>query len=400
MPFAMTRLTHIPLLFIALFTLALSSCVSVEKLVENGNYDESIRLAQKKLSGKQKKNPKFVAALETAFNKVTSADMERARRMAEGGNPDWVRIEAIYAKVQRRQDALIPLLPLVDKNGYQADFRFARVNGLIAKAADNAAAQLYNEATSLLTDARAGNKAAGREAFYAFDRVTDFRANYRDVNALSVEARELGKVYVAVAMVNQTGGFLPAGFERELLRPTGQTLDDNWRFYDFQPVAGKNYDYNARIVINEIQVSPERINERAYIDEKEITDGEEYVLDADGNVAKDTLGNDITRPRLVVIRADVLEILQTKTVVVSGSLELFDVRASRVVDRDRITAEARFENYASTFRGDRRALSNDTRRNIGNRPVQFPSDEALILDAADVLKPRLAERLADSSRVI
>lgn len=396
----MTRLTHIPLVFIALFTLALTSCVSVEKLVESGNYDETIRLAQRKLTGKQKKNPKFVLALETAFNKVTAADMERARRMAESGNADWVRIEAIYAKIQRRQDALKPLLPVVDKRGYQAEFRFARVDGLIAKASDNAAAQLYDEATSLLAEARAGNNAAGRDAYRTFDRVTDFRANYRDVNNLRNEARELGKVYVSVAMVNQTGGFLPAGFERELLRPTGPTLDDNWRFYDFQPVPGKEYDYNARIVIDGIQVSPERVNSRTYIDEREITDGEEYVLDANGNVAKDTLGNDITRPRLVVIRADVVEVLQTKAVVVSGSLELYDVRARRVVDRDRVTAEARFENYASTFRGDRRALSRDTRRNIGNRPVQFPSDEALILDAADVLKPRLTERLADSSRVI
>jgi len=396
----MTRLTHIPFILIALFTLALTSCVSVENLVESGNYDETIRLAQRKLTGKQKKNPKFVLALETAFNKVTAADMERARRMAESGNADWVRIEAIYSKIQRRQDALMPLLPVVDKNGYQADLRFARVDGLIAKASDNAAAQLYAEAMAILAEARAGNKAAGREAFYALDRVTDFRANYRDVNALSIEARELGKVYISVAMVNQTGGFLPAGFERELLRPTGPTLDDNWRFYDFKQVPGKQYDYNARIIIDDIQVSPERLNTRTYIDEREITDGEEYVLDANGNVAKDTLGNDITRPRLVTVRADVVEVLQTKSVVVSGSLELFDVRARRVVDRDRVTAEARFENYASTFLGDRRALSRDTRRNIGNRPAQFPSDEALILDAADVLKPRLTERLAYSSRVI
>lgn len=387
-------------MLIALFTLALTSCVSVEKLVESGNYDETIRLAQKKLTGKQKKNPKFVLALETAFNKVTAADMERAHRMAESGNADWVRIEAIYSKIQRRQDALKPLLPVVDKNGYQAALRFARVDGLIAKASDNAAAQLYGEAMALLAEARAGNKAAGREAFFALDRVTEFRVNYRDVNALTNEARELGKVYISVAMMNETGGFLPAGFERELLRPTGPTLDDNWRFYDFRPVPGKEYDYNARIVIDDIQVSPERLNTRTYIDEREITDGEEYVLDANGNVAKDTLGNDITRPRLVTVRADVVEVLQTKSVVVSGSLELYDVRARRVVDRDRVTAEARFENYASTFLGDRRALSRDTRRNIGNRPAQFPSDEALILDAADVLKPRLTERLAVSSRVI
>jgi hypothetical protein len=79
---------------------------------------------------------------------------------------------------------------------------------------------------------------------------------------------------------------------------------------------------------------------------------------------------------------------------------LYDNRLRRIVDEDQLTAEAIFENYASTFRGDRRALSNDSRRRIGNRPIPFPSNEALILDAAAVLKPKLQERLANSYRVI
>ena len=397
----MTRLNKFPA-FVLLIILALTfaSCGSVDKLVEEGNYAEAVRLAQKRLTGKQKKNPKYVLALETAFNRMTVADMERARRRADSGNPNWAEVAAIYAKMQRRQDALQPLLPLVDKNGYQAEFRFVRLGGLIAEAEDKAAAQYYAEAMAHLTAARSGNKAAGRKAYSAFARVEDYRAGYRDATALRAEARDLGKVFVSVEMVNATGGYLPAGFERELLRPEGRVLDDRWRFYDFAPVPGRNYDYDARIVIDDIQVSPERVTERAYTDEKEITDGTEYVLDANGNVAKDTLGNDITRPRRVIVRADVLEVLQTKTVVVSGSLELYDRRSRRVVDRDRLTAEANFENYASTFRGDRRALSRATRRNLGNRPVRFPTDEALILDAADVLKPRLTERLGRSSRVI
>jgi hypothetical protein len=397
----MTRLIHIPtILCLALLALVFTSCGSLDKLVEQGHYEEAVRLAQKRLTGKQKKNPKYVLALETAFNKMTAADMERARRKATSGNPNWAEIAAIYDRMQRRQDALSPLLPLVDKRGYEAEFRFVRLGKLIAEAENNAAAQYYAEATALLAEARTGNKSAGRQAYSAFASVENYRAGYRDAEALRSEARELGKVYVSVQMVNETGGFLPRNFERELLRPEGRVLDDKWRFYDFTPVPGKAYDYNARIVINDIQVSPERVNERAYIDEKEITDGTEYVLDANGNVAKDTLGNDITRPRQIIVRADVLEVLQTKTVLVSGSLELFDLRSRRVVDRERLTAEAIFENYASTFRGDRRALSRETRRNLGNRPVQFPTDEALILDAANVLKPRLEERLERSSRVI
>lgn len=396
----MTRLIHIPfVLCLAFLTLVFNSCGSVDKLVESGHYEEAVRLAQKRLTGKQKKNPKFVLALETAFNKMTAEDMERARRNATA-NPNWAEIAAIYNKVQRRQDALSPLLPLIDKNGYQAEFRFVRLGGLITDAEDNAAAQYYAEATALLAEARAGNKAAGRRAYNAFGQVESYRAGYRDADLLRTEARELGKVFVSVEMVNQTGGYLPSNFERELLRPEGPVLDDKWRFYDFTPIAGKSYDYNARIVINDIQVSPEQVNERAYIDEKEITDGTEYVLDANGNVAKDTLGNDITRPRRIIVQANVLEVFQTKTVVVAGSLELYDIRNRRVVDRDQLTAQANFENYASTFRGDRRALSQNTRRYLGNRPVQFPTDESLILEAADVLKPRLTERLERSSRVI
>jgi hypothetical protein len=396
----MKRLTHIFFFVLAALMLVFTSCVSVEKLVERGDYDETIRLAQKRLTGQEKKNPKYVLALETAFNKVTAADMERARRIATSGNADWSTVRSVYQNIQRRQDALTPLLPLVDKNGYQAEFRFARVDGLISETGEKAAAQIYDEGLGLMEAARAGDKTAGRAAYRAFERVASYRTNYRDAEVLANEARELGKVYVKVEMENRSGGYLPRNFEQELLRPGGRNLDDNWRYYDFATVPGRNYDYSARILINEIQVSPERVNERNYIEEKEIEDGTEYVLDGNGNVAKDTLGNDITRLRLVIIRADVVEILQTKTVIVSGSLELVDLRNLRVVDREQLTAQANFENYASTFRGDRRALSQDTRRYLGNQPVDFPSDEALILDAADVLKSQLEERLAQSSRVI
>ena len=80
----MTRLIQIPfILCLAIFTLVLSSCGSIDKLVESGNYEEAVRLAQNRLTGKQKKNPKYVLALETAFNQVTASDMERARRKAE-----------------------------------------------------------------------------------------------------------------------------------------------------------------------------------------------------------------------------------------------------------------------------------------------------------------------------
>ena len=393
---------HLPLLTLLLgaFLLSAPGCKSVDSLVESGNYEQAIALAQRKLTGKDKKDPKFVAALEEAVNRANERDMDQARFLQEKNGTDWTRVHAIYDNIKRRQDALRPLLPLYDKNGRKADFRFVRAEQLLVDAEDRAADQLYAEASDLLATGRQGDKAAAREAHRTFESVERYRPDYLDTRQLLREAEELGRVYVSVDVVNESQAILPRGFEEELLRIQTSQMDDRWRVYDLRPTDERNYDYSARLVIRGIDVSPERLSERTYTDEKEITDGEEYVLDEKGNVAKDSLGNDIKQPKRVKVRAQVVEVLQQKVAVVSGSMQLYDYRLQRVVDEEDITAEAQFENYASTFVGDKRALSDQSRRRIGNRPQQFPTDEQLVLDAVDVLKPILQQRLTESRRLI
>jgi hypothetical protein len=225
-------------------------------------------------------------------------------------------------------------------------------------------------------------------------------SNYRDVGRLQNEAEQLGIVYVKVEMENATRAYLPAGFERDLLAVNLNGMDSQWRRFHLRPERTLAYDYTAKIVIASVAVSPERITERAYIDQKEIVDGDEYVLDDAGNVLKDSLGNDVTRPRKVTISAEVIEVFQSKSAIVTGELILLDARTNRTIDRKSITTESIFENYASTFNGDRRALSTETRRRIGNRPIDFPPSETLILQAAGQLKPILQEKLVASAQLI
>ncbi|THH42104.1 hypothetical protein E4021_02680 [Neolewinella litorea] len=389
------------LLLLGMLVLAAPSCTSVQSLVESGDYEATIELAQRRLTGKQKKNPKLVAALETAVNRANEEDVNRAAFLREAADPDWVRIHGIYDNLKRRQDALRPLLPLFDKNGRKATFRFVHVEDLVVESQHRAAAQLYEQALSELSAGRRGDKAAAREAYHTLGRIDRYARNYRDTERLTREAEALGRVYITVEVVNESHTFLPAGFEDELLRLRTAEMDDRWRIYDLGSRRSQEaYDYRARIVIRDIRVSPERISERSYLDERKIVDGQEYVLDGNGNVAKDSLGNDITRPREVLVRAEVLEVLQQKSALVTGSVELYDLRQNRLVDADDLTAEAVFENYASTYRGDPRALSPDSRRRIGNQPQRFPTDADLILDAVAVLKPQLQNRLADSHRLI
>ncbi|WP_020569873.1 hypothetical protein [Neolewinella persica] len=389
-------------LLIALFLISsVMSCgKKVQTLVDSGDYDQTIELSMRKLVGDKNKSPKYVKALETAFKRANAEDIDRANRMKGSATADWVRIHSIYRKINDRQLNIKPLIPLVDKNGYEADLRFVRVGPMLNEAGNQAAVQLYTEGERLLALGRQGDKAAARQAYESFESIAYYQRDYRNANSLMREAEELGRLYITVEMMNATGGYLPAGFEQELLRINASEMQDRWRIFEAAKKPGRQYDYVARIIMRNIDVSPERSSERQYIDEKEIIDGTEYILDERGNVAKDSLGNDRTKPKKVIIRADVFEVFQNKTAVVSGSFELYDINQRRVVDQGDLTAEAVFENYASTFQGDRRALSSQTRLRIGNRPQQFPSNEELILDAAEVLKPILAERIATSYKLI
>jgi len=64
-------------------------------------------------------------------------------------------------------------------------------------------------------------------------------------------------------------------------------LDSEWREFSFEEKHGLHYDYKAVYNVRDIDICPERVQERSYIDEKKIQDGWDYVLDRRGNVMQD-----------------------------------------------------------------------------------------------------------------
>jgi hypothetical protein len=100
---------------------------------------------------------------------------------------------------------------------------------------------------------------------------------------------------------------------------------------------------------------------------------------------------------MVQVKAFVVEQIQYKLVRLSGRLVLSDLRNNTIIETQDLGAESVFEHYASTFRGDPRALSEDSKRRIGNRPIPFPSDEYLIYEAAKRLKPLIRAKLEQTA---
>jgi len=74
--------------------LSTAACKSIEKLVDQGRYDEAIILATKKLAGKKNKKTKHIMALEEAFAKINLLDINH--------------IDALKTRVQTRSDSPVP----------------------------------------------------------------------------------------------------------------------------------------------------------------------------------------------------------------------------------------------------------------------------------------------------
>lgn len=381
--------------------LILSACSNPEKLIERGRYDDAVALSVRHLIGKKNKKTKHVKALEDAFARVTNADMRQIRTLEkEGRSENWVQINQIHQRIRRRQEKIEPLLPLYSKDGYKAEFKFVRVEDLEIESKEKAADYYYSEGKRLLSQAEQGDKTAARSAYENFEKIGRYYKTFKDEDRLMNRALDLGTVYILFKMENDSRAILPKDFEREIKRISVRDLDKKWRTVHLNPESGLDYDYTALMRLTEIDVSPDLVKEREYVDDKTIEEGWEYVLDKNGNVMKDSSGNDIKIPKKIIIKARIFETYQRKAARVAGRLEFFDNRTREIIHTEPLSVDALFENYAATFDGDKRALTEDSKKKIGNRPVPFPTSESLILQAADLLKPVIKDKIARSRIMI
>ncbi len=371
------------------------SCTSIEKLVDSGQYDKAIYFSTNKLSGAKVNKAEYVKGLETAFKKATDRDMAFVEKLKNEGNPEsWETILSVYATISNRQESIRPLLPLTDENGKKANFLFVNTNDLEKEAKEQTINFLYSSAKDFLQEARSTkDRIPARKAYDALLRLKNYSSRFMDVPQLEREARELGITKILVNVQNYSQAVFPAGLEDEILRLGFRDLDREWQKFDAYPERNREYDLGITLVLSNVQVSPGAVSEKSFSEKKDIPDGFQYVLDEKGNVKKDTAGNDIKLPKNKVIEAQILEVFQSKSAGLSGRLEVVDLHTKGVRESRDINAVAIFENRAASFKGDERALTEDTKKRLGNRPAVFPTDAILLLEAARKLRPLVISEL-------
>ena len=128
------------------------------------------------------------------------------------------------------------------------------------------------------------------------------------------EAHYRGTNYVIVNIENQTNQIIPKRLEDDLLNFNTYGLNQFWTAYHANADTNINYDYAMQLQLKRINISPERIVERQLLREQRIVDGWEYQLDGNGNVMKDSLGNDIKVDKIITVKARLFEFEQLKVI--------------------------------------------------------------------------------------
>ncbi len=376
--------------------LLIISCGGVKKTQEalnTGNYETAINRAVKNLSDNKtrKGNQKYVLLLEEAFEKNVAREHEQITFLEKDGNP--ANLEGIYngyLRLKNIQERIKPLLPLpVYDESRNAEFAFQNYDNAILNTKDELSQYLYANASELLKSG--ANKFEFRQAYDDFKYLSEINPGYSDTRQKMEEAHAKGLDFVKVQIQNDTEQIIPGRLEEELLDFNSFGINSLWTEYHTKPVNGLNYDYAMNLDFKEINISPEQVNEKQIIKERQVKDGYEFLVDEDGNIVKDSLGNEIKVDRLKTVRCDYYQFTQLKTAQIGAKVSFTDLENGQEINSYPLSSEFVFEHIYANYQGDKRALDNDLIAFLNLAAVPFPTNEQMVYDAGEDLKLRLKE---------
>jgi len=380
--------------YITVFILVASiiACKSSSKKLEKGDYDSAMNISAKKIM----KDPgKFeeVDVFNDAYRLANAKDITEINQLKQIGDPaNWSKIFFLYSNLIRRQELAAKLPPVginYDKTDYSKDIENAR---------NQATVYAFEKGNELLLT---NNRFDARKAFNLFIEAKNFTPNYPLVDEKIAEAKYFGTTNVFFRIENNANIVAPQTMMDNVQSINIDDLDANWLNYDSYIDTTLLYHYSIILNMELIAVSPEELKETVSSESKEIPDGFDYVLDANGNVKKDSLGNDIKITKYKTISCTVKRYQQRKAAKIAGTLNYYDNLSSNLIKTDPIVSEAFFENFYGLVFGDLAALSPETQKQLNaNRPMPFPPSEALIIQAGEVLKAMTKDIIVKNKGVI
>jgi hypothetical protein len=381
------KITHL-LMFGILFVI---SCSSPEKLLVKGNYDALIEKSVKNLI-KKPNSTEDADNLDKAYKLANDRDLDRIKYLKMEGNPNsWDEMLGLYGSLKNRQASVRRVLPL-HVGGRTIQYEYIDYDAEMVAAKRKAAEYYYNHGKKLM---EGKTKESYRQAYGELRRAQDYSGDsYSDLNPLISQTHDMGMSRVLVSSMNKTILNLPADFMDGLVAVNANEMNSQWvEYYTRKMEKEPRYDYYIDIILQNIEVSPDMVQDKDAIQKKTVDNGYEYVLDSRGNVMKDTAGNDIKIKKYKEIQCTLIETHQVKDCHIRGEIEFSSVNPQSLMKRQPIGASTHFEHVSARAVGDVNALTPEARKLIEMKRMPFPDDIRMVIDCTEALKKAINEAI-------
>ncbi len=367
--------------------LLMSACGSTTKKLQQGNYDAVVNKSVKKLI--RKPNAADAAEMDRAYRLANERDLERIKYLKMENNPDnYDEIFSRYNMLKERQRQVRTVTPMtVDGKTYSYEYVDYDVEMIESKR--KAADFFYANGKGLLENAL--QKGDYRDAYYQLVKASEYSGGqFENIDALIYDAHMKGISKVIVEVNNQSPLQLPPMVEEDLISFDTRGLGNEWVEYHFKHVdENAVYDYAVFVKLLSIMVSPDDTKDTDQIFKKNISDGFDYVLDASGNVMKDTAGNDIKVQKFKEITCTLIETRQFKSVEIRGEVEILSMNPERLIQKEPFGASNQFEHFSARSIGDEGALTEEALKMTQQEKIPFPTDVDMVLMCTETIKPAI-----------
>ncbi len=377
--------------------LMISGCGSSKKQMQIGNYHAAIDKAVRELR-RNPDNREEAEILQRAYTIANEQDEERIRLLKMENNPTgYDEIYLVYKSMNDRQALVRTVTPLSIGNR-TVDFPYVDYLAEMVNAKRKAADFYYANGIELMKNK---TKESYRQAYYQFIRAREYVGDYPDIDSYINESRYLGISRALISVENKSLIAFPQEFVNDLLAIDIPKLNSEWVEYHTQHLdPNTQYDYMVYVNLKNVAVSPDQTIQRDSLVKREVEDGFRYVLDKNGNVMKDSLGNDIKVKKYKTLQCALIETIQSKACRIEGDVEIIQLNPNRVVKRDPIGAESSFLHVSARGIGDLAALSPEQMESTKVGLLPFPPDIEMVIRCSETLKLAIYGIMMNNRRFI
>ena len=174
-------------LLLSVLVSVLVSCSAkkqMESAISNGNYDQAINEALRKLENNKDKKRKqdYIVLLEDAYHKVLEEDLQHINHLKKDGNPEQYKtIYTIYTDLEARQNVIKRVLPL-KINGKTLNLKFSDYSSEIVDYRYKTSDYLIGQGLTLLGSE---NKYNARKAYDIFSYIERINPNFEETRSFS-----------------------------------------------------------------------------------------------------------------------------------------------------------------------------------------------------------------------